>query len=100
MIRYGLHDNSASQCYWLAYVDPLTHKERAIHCHSSEIKRFHGYRPNDTVILTQALLLEFFTYRLDLEGQSGEYGKKKAKEQARIPAKRSRDKPNSPGEGE
>ena len=100
MIRYGLYDNSLSECYWVAHLDPITKVEKMIHVHSSEIKRFHGYRPLEMVRFSTEKLLQFFTYRLDLEGQNGEYRKQRAKSEARMASKRSKGKPNSPGEGE
>jgi len=99
MIRYSTYPNSPD-CYQLMFVDPPTRKEREIHIHISEIRRFFGHHPHDRILYTHEELLKFFTYRLNLEGQSGEYGKKKAKSQARLHSKRPKAKPNSPGEGE
>lgn len=95
MIKYGTYTNSP-ECYWVSY--PKSDNE-LIHVHISEIRRFFGVTPATKILFSAHELLEFFTYRLKLEGEMGEYRKKKAQSQARITHKRPRGKPNSPGEG-
>ena len=99
MIRYGQFPNSPD-CYYVNYLEINSRIERSLHVNISEIRRFFGHHPGEHLLYSPQELIEFFTYRLDLEGQSGEYGKKKAKSQARMNSKRSRVKPNSPGEQE
>jgi len=99
MIRYGRYENSPD-CFYLKFLDPNNNmRERDIHIHISEIRRFFGNRPNEPVIYNDSQLNEFFTYRAKIEGAKGDYPQKSARSRARITPTRRRGKPNSPGEG-
>ena len=98
MIKFSRYFNSPD-CYYVLFVDSLTRKEKEIHVHISEIRRFYGERPNAPRIFNNTELTEFFRFKLDQLGANGEYHEKKAKNNVRLLAPRRRSKPNSPGEG-
>ena len=98
MIKFGRYPDSPD-CFFLKYLEPPSHKEVSVHVHISEIRRFFGQRPNETVIYNESQLFHFFTYKSELLGAKGEYPQKVAKNKARLSPTRRVGKPNSPGEG-
>ena len=99
MIKFGRYVNSP-ECFWVNYLDIHDFKEKSLHVHISEVRRFYGESPKDRILYDDSALIKFFTWRLEFEGQNGEYGKKKARAQVRLNAKQSTSKPHSPGKGE
>ena len=98
MIRYRRYENSPD-CFELIYLDPQSVKEKREHVHVSEIRRFFGHGPNETVIYSDSQLIEFFIYKCELIGTKGDYFQKAARKRARLQSTRRVGKPNSPGEG-